>query len=449
MKKRRFISLCLFLAFTLLYSCGGGGSSGGGSNDDDDSQASLQATPADYDFGGVTPGNDVAPLEVKIENSNTNRSARALAISGIKLSDETNFDLDINGGSKPCGTLTPDIRNGKYCTVVVSFTPTGEADYSAKLTIDTQDSGFSPFIVNLKAISEPVTDIKVDISQVESDDACPAAQITAYVAVTDQWDFPVNNLTKADFEITEDSNKPVFSDPIVVSDDTDCLSVAMVMDYSGSISKNPEIKGDLEAAAKSLVDDLGPDDEAEIIKFGSKVKVMQKFTSDKAKLKDAIAEDPDFDTWTRLYDAVWKGINDVDDKDKTQCVRKAVVLLSDGKDIGPDDEPLSDKTIDQVIEDAQNNGISGIPIFSIGLGNFDTDPLKEMAGETGGIFYESSESDNLDTIYEQVGELLFTDQYVIKYKSALADGDSGDLKIKAVYSVPIVDTDTRSITPCP
>ena len=90
--------------------------------------------------------------------------------------------------------------------------------------------------------------------------------------------------------------------------------------------------------------------------------------------------------------------------------RKAVVVLSDEKDIGPDDEPLSDKTIDQVIEDALNNGISGIPIFSIGLGDFDTDPLKEMADETGGIFYESIESDNLDTIYEQVAELLFDEQ---------------------------------------
>ena len=37
MKKMKFISLCLFLAFTLPYIYGGcGGSSGGGGSDDDD-----------------------------------------------------------------------------------------------------------------------------------------------------------------------------------------------------------------------------------------------------------------------------------------------------------------------------------------------------------------------------------------------------------------------------
>jgi len=234
-----------------------------------------------------------------------------------------------------------------------------------------------------------------------------------------------------------------------VDQDTDHLSVALVMDYSGSISNNSDTKSDLEDAAIRLVEELGPDDEAEIIKFGSKVEVMQGFTSDKDLLKKAITTDPDFGAWTALYDAVWRGINDVDDEKKTQNVRKAVVLLSDGKDIGPDDQPLSDKTIDQIIEDAQANGISGIPIFTIGLGNFAPDTLQEMADETGGIFYESSESDNLDTIYEQIADLLFTDQYVIKYESALAGAADGDLKIKAIYSTPITDTDTRSITPCP
>jgi Ca-activated chloride channel family protein len=409
----------------------------------------LTLSTTEHDFGGVTPGNSVAPLELKIGNGSTNRSARKLSITDIVLSDTDNFDLNLNGGSAPCESLAPSLAAGKSCTVTIAFTPPPNADasYSATLTIKSEDRAVTSRVVKLKAIAEPVTAIKVNISQVESDDACPSALITAYVAVTDQWDFPVRGLTETDFEISENSVDKSLLNVYDVEQDTDHLSVVLVMDYSGSISNNPDAKADLEEAATELVNGLGPDDEAEIIKFGSEVTVMQEFTSDKALLRKAITTDPSFGKWTRLYDAVWLGINDVNTKGSN--VRKAVVLLSDGKDIGPDDKPLSDKTIDQVIEDAQANGISGIPIFTIGLGNFNTDPLKEMADETGGIFYESSESENLDTIYEQIADLLFTDQYVLKYESALADGDDGDLKIKAIYSTPITDTDTRSITPCP
>ena len=215
------------------------------------------------------------------------------------------------------------------------------------------------------------------------------------------------------------------------------ISVAIVLDYSGSITKKEENIIDMEAATAEFVDQLGVTDEAEIVKFATEIEVVQTFTSDKNLLTNAIYKPADIGLDTSLYDAAWQAVDDTASRLKA---RKAVIVLTDGKDTA------SNHNLSDVINHASD---SGVPIFTIGVGNFDTAILEQMAEDTGGQFYKSDTLDNLRTIYRQLAELLFENQYILDYDSALGAGLAADLKVKTVVAPTSFGEHTKEITPCP
>jgi hypothetical protein len=64
----------------------------------------------------------------------------------------------------------------------------------------------------------------------------------------------------------------------------------------------------------------------------------------------------------------------------------------------------------------------GVPVFTIGLGDrVIPDDLRELANSTGGTYSESVTSNNLLTIYNQLANLLFENQYILTYNPALKE----------------------------
>ncbi|MBW2467520.1 MAG: VWA domain-containing protein [Deltaproteobacteria bacterium] len=440
MKKFKFLGLWLLLAFILPYTNGGcsGGGSGGGSSD-----PSIAVTPSAYDFACITPENAAAPLIVEISNNGT----RNLAVSDIRLTDPDNFSLDLNSGSNPCTTISPNLGEGEVCTVKVAFNPLSDASYTASLIIESNDAENPQFDLKLTGISEPITEISVRINQVDSNDVCPEPAITAYVSVLDQCQYPVKSLPQGDFSILEGVNNRNITEFTFVSPGGYSLSVALVLDYSGSITNKRADQGDMEAAAALFVNQIGSSDEAEIIKFATKFQVAQAFTSDSDALNDTIFADPgNIGGWTALYDAIYKAIEDTALRGKD---RKAIIVLTDGRDVGDDKGgPGSVKTLAEVIQEAQNQSI---PLFTIGVGdNYAKYPLERMADTTGGEFFISPNSDYLNTIYQQLAALLFENQYIIKYDSSLMNGDKEVLGINvSLQGTNVIGDNTKEITPCP
>jgi Ca-activated chloride channel family protein len=323
--------------------------------------------------------------------------------------------------------------------VEVTFSPQSEDSFVATLEIDSNDSSNPKSNIQLSGSAEPIASLNVGINQVESDLQCPAAKVTAYVSVTDQGGYPFTGLTEDDFTVSEDAAAKNIEDLSFVSEVTTTISVALAMDYSGSIIDRPEYISDMQDAVADFVDQLGANDEAEIIKFGTDVEVVQNFTSDKNLLKDAINEEVDLGRATSLYRAA---VQAVDDTALRLKERKAVVIVTDGKNL---DSPFSDSLTD-VINDAVENGI---PIFTVGQGDdIAEDVLTQMADDTGGQFFNSTTSDNLLNIYNQLSDILFEDQYIIRYMSAIGVGATGDLTIQA-ESDAIMGDDIKEITPCP
>jgi len=432
----------LFLLLPIAFiGCGGGGSDDttGVSSTPQTSSQAIEVLPSDYDFGIVTPGNSVATLETTIKNNGSGN----LDVSDIALSDTNNFVLDLSGGSNPCNKVSPTIAAGENCTAEVAFQPTSDGVFQTTLGIESNDPINPVANVLLSGSQESLSELTVRINQVET---CPGPVVTAYVSVTDQGEFPVTGLTKNDFSVTENGTLIVGAptDVSFVSNNAD-ISVALAMDYSGSITSEQDNVDDMEESVAQFVDQIGVDDEAEIVKFDDIVEIVQNFTSDKNDLKAAIYAEFDYGINTRLYDAVVKAVDDIALRLKD---RRAVILISDGKDDDGSGNQLSDNDLNDAINYAKANDV---PIFTIALGNFNSTILQQLADDTGGQFYEATTSDNLRTIYQQLADVLFHDQYILTYTSGLGAGGTADLTIEATLQTQDGDevgNDTREITSC-
>jgi Ca-activated chloride channel family protein len=194
----------------------------------------------------------------------------------------------------------------------------------------------------------------------------------------------------------------------------------------------------MEDAVVYFVDQIGTDDEAEIVKFATEVEVVQGFTSDKKLLTDAIFNPADINGDTSLYDAAWQAVDETASRLKT---RKAVIVLTDGEDTASSNHNLSD-----VINNADDKGV---PIFTIGLGNLNKNILEQMANDTGGQFFDSAAPDNLKNVYDQLADVLFENQYILEYISFMGVGETADLTIEGSVSQTVMGDNTKEITPCP
>jgi Ca-activated chloride channel family protein len=203
----------------------------------------------------------------------------------------------------------------------------------------------------------------------------------------------------------------------------------------------------MEESAAYFIDQLrdlpGVVDEAEIVKFGTTIQVVDPpgYTSNKALLADAIYDPLDVGNYTALYDAVVKAVETTIVRTKD---RKAVILITDGADHDGYGNPQSVNDLNDAIDYAQNNGV---PIFTVGLGQADDGILSQLADATGGQYFDSTTSDNLRNIYQQLADILFEDTYVLTYPSLLTPPFS--LTIEATYSPAIKGDDTKEITSCP
>lgn len=438
MRGKLFVSIIAFLLILLTFFIG---CTSERSEDDTGETASpsLEISPTTHDFGIVTLGNSSLPCEVKIIND----QSEDLAVYNFVLSDTTNFRIDLGGGSNPCKSPSLTIKSDDYCTVEVLFEPLSTASYSASLQIFTDDKENSKLIVQFSGIKELLTDLIVRINQIDSGANCSADHVTAYVSVTDQGGYSVAGLLNDDFSLYENMNMIDLTDLSFVSQITTPISVALAMDYSGSTTTDKELQSDMENSAAYFINQLGTYDEAEIIKFSGLVKVVQEFTSDKTLLTNSIYEPPDLPKWTKVYDAAWKAIDDTTSRLNN---RKAVIIITDGVDLGSDGTPLSSNSLNDVINYANDKDV---PVFTIGIGDINDVVLQKMSTDTGGQFFISATSENLKNIYSQIIKVLFKDQYILTYDSDLDRNVARNLTIKAVASPGVMGEDTREITPCP
>jgi hypothetical protein len=118
------------------------------------SSGNLIVNPTTYDFSNVNVGSTSALQTVTISNTGT----ADLHISGIALSDTTNYTLNTNGGSGPCGSTTPTITPNSSCTVTATFSPSSTGQKDANLTVNSDDPDTPTLNVSLSGTGIPIVE---------------------------------------------------------------------------------------------------------------------------------------------------------------------------------------------------------------------------------------------------------------------------------------------------
>jgi VWFA-related protein len=417
----------VILTVLVVFGCGGGGGSssdgGNGGGGGGSTSPEISLSPSQLAFGNVvanTQGLRSADRSVQV----TNLGTANLSLGQIAQANPLAAPFEIFDDNCSRVSLAPNAS----CSVVVRFKPTDltSAAYTDSFDIPSNDADEPSLTVNVAGNGQGlnVTINKVDTSGFPN-------SIRLIVSVTDGDNDPLTSLNAVNFALSEEGVSQGFTlNPTKV--DTP-VSVALNLDYSRSIQ--PFIT-EVQNTAKSFLTTLtDPADEASVIKFASTVYEASDFLpvqTSIATLNAAIdAAYPDSTDGTLLYDAVYFSIQNTNNND-----RLAGVVVSDGDDQG------STQTLESVIDSAQTKQVI---LFTIALGNvLETEPMQRMAVETGGQYFETPNAGGLQSIYNQISQIL-SNQYEITFTTSQAAGTVNDIQV-VVRSGPLNGEDTEAVT---
>jgi Ca-activated chloride channel family protein len=141
---------------------------------------------------------------------------------------------------------------------------------------------------------------------------------------------PVRDLDREDFRLLEDG-VPQTVEHFDASNEA--ASVALVLDASPSVLRDI---GEMKAAARTLADELGAQDEVAVVSFDADAYVLLPFSRDRKALEKAIGRvnvlrGPTSKRGSNIYEAVYLVAQELFGGRKG---RKAIVLLTDGQDSG-------------------------------------------------------------------------------------------------------------------
>ena len=268
-------------------------------------------------------------------------------------------------------------------------------------------SSFEMTIINGAELNdgEPLLEPQESIILTYNDiDALGFPRIVSIVSVMNEQGFSVSNLNENNFEVREDGVREL---PILVemlNGGELGVNVALVIDRSGSMMGQPI--ADAKNAAITFVGLMQGNDHSAVVSFSNSPHTDCAFSNDVNALQAAIGT-IGAAGGTAIFDAIIHAVYLMNASMKN----RAIILLTDG----------ADKDSYYSSQDALNALISHkVRAFTIGLGLNQNSPeetiLKEIASQTGGLYFYSPTSGDLKTIYEAIYKLLHC-QYRITYST--------------------------------
>lgn len=254
--------------------------------------------------------------------------------------------------------------------------------------------------------------------------------VTVLVSVTDQKGNLVSNLTKDDFELSENSiPQEIFT---VSKENTSPLRLVVLFDTS--VSVKPKIKFQQQAATKFFKSVLRPVDQASLMSFNHDVVVEKGFTSDVEALSDA-TRSLKAKGGTALYDAIFLASQQLE---KIQG-RRVIVIISDGANV------ISRTTLDNALKMTEQADVVVYGIYTatrleeFGVASGDKE-LEKICEKTGGEVFFPKDINDLDESFNRLAAVVRA-QYALTFYPSNEQGGSyralqvnvkkADLKVKA------------------
>jgi Ca-activated chloride channel homolog len=253
---------------------------------------------------------------------------------------------------------------------------------------------------DLVLVNSPGFNQKLDVQFVE-----------LFTSVVDNRGRPVDGLVKGDFKVFEDGAEQQVRRFERVTDVP--IYAGILLDTSASMSEGGKLDQAVQGAMGFFDKVITPKDRAAVITFADHPNLAVRFTNQQPLLAGGLAGLTATGN-TALYDSLiyalyyFGGVKG----------KRAIVLLSDGKDEG------SHYSYDDVLEYARR---SGVAIYTVGIG-LSTQAadirlkLSRLADETGGRFFFIEKARELDGIYDTIQKEVRS-QYLLAYQSAKEGGD--------------------------
>jgi VWFA-related protein len=202
------------------------------------------------------------------------------------------------------------------------------------------------------------------------------------------------------------------------------VTTVLVLDHSGSMKGKADaadLRSKIEAlrtAASRFVELMRRDAKTTLLPFSSEVDPPGSFSDNKQALIGRIQQlQPE--GGTLLYDATYSGIETLLAARPTG--KKAVVVLTDGKDESPGSRVSDQLVIDRAKEE-------NVPLYMLGLGRpeeINEGVMKRMAAETGGKYFHAGSEQRLFEIFEKLSIDLHDDGINEKELRTLAEKTGG------------------------
>jgi len=367
----------------------------------------ISVSPNQLVFDSTTVGNS-RTLFLKIMNSGTD----ALTIQSVS----------VNSNEFIVNQYPTLIAPQKTDSFEIIFKPVSIGQKNTRLTIQNSSSNAPTLNVSIMGYAKAKVTPQKLILTYDQIDPSRFPIINNYVSVLDTSGKPIAGLNESNFTVTEDGT---VENPITVTALGGMqvpISFVLTIDRSGSMSGTP--LQDAKNAAIGFINQMAANDKGAVISFSSDVTVDQSFTNDKNLLINAVNSLNALGN-TALFDALIQSVNQIN----TQSGRKAILLLTDGAD----NSSISTKS--QAIQAAMN---ANVPVYTIGLGlgvgSSEELILREIADSTGGRYYYSPNSSDLQNIYSLIS-LQLRNQYKITYTTHNPDynGSVRTVQITANY----------------
>jgi hypothetical protein len=269
--------------------------------------------------------------------------------------------------------------------------------------------------------------------------------MTAYLDIVDAGGQPVADLKPASFVAALGANSVQVTGIIPFLETGEGVAYTFLVDTSGSIgsARFDRIRG----AIQTWIAGLKPLDRAAIATFGDDYHLVADFTGDKDKLSAALNALGPNDSHTRLYQAIDRALELSRRIDKGLPVRRALVLLSDGKDEG------SALTPDDIVAKLRANRL---PMYTIGVSNLPRpqrqrylDVLHRFSNASGGLYTEAG-GDSVPSLYAAIQQAIlrvFVAQ--LACQGCPADGRSYPLEMTVTQGARGLKAEPFDVVPLP